>query len=184
MIVTYFQVLDENIILIFVHNLFGLSLDRKKCREEVMSSLAATPNTKTNMFRIMPYILIKTVFTLLEQLKCKLNLHSGAQKTCSCCMRFYSMCRSESITFWKEMTVLLRHLLRNEAIATLGTTSTFSIYLRYDMSSLSGYISWRVVTHNVLYARLPTYINGLQEESKSPNKRENSGSNWHQLCLT
>ena len=36
---------------------------------------------------------------LLDRLKYKLNLHSGAQKTCSCCMRFYSMRRDENIIF-------------------------------------------------------------------------------------
>ena len=44
----------------------------------------------------------------LERLKYKLNLHSGAQKTCSCCIRFYSMRRDENIIFWLEqMTDLL-----------------------------------------------------------------------------
>ena len=35
---------------------------------------------------------------LLDRLKYKLNLHSGAQKTCSCCMRFYSMRRSKNVS--------------------------------------------------------------------------------------
>ena len=44
----------------------------------------------------------------LERLKYKLNLHSGAQETCSCCMRFYSKRRDENIIFWLEqMTDLL-----------------------------------------------------------------------------
>jgi hypothetical protein len=71
----------------------------------------------------------------LDKLKYKLDLHSGAQKTCSCCMRFYSMQRM-FLSEWRE-DGYFGHLLCNESIKdTLGTKPTFSTHLKYDMFSL------------------------------------------------
>ena len=51
-----------------------------------------------------------TKLKLLERMKYKLSfLHSGVQRTCSCCLYFYGIGRNEFLSFWSVFNIQQLH---------------------------------------------------------------------------